>query len=313
MWCVIHVYSWVTHKLCVGKTQMWFFWCKEKLGCFDVMCCTWSDQSSSFTTFVVNYKALKPILGRHLFSGTGHFFIKNCEAWRASLLIFLANLSSLGHRHRMFYSCTMACITGMQMCEPTGHKPEHLHWHIFIIDILFLQTKQSTWMRLCANMGVKLSHTTYKNCSKHLSYATSKTNNQNCSLDDERWWQVGADAALTQPINFQTLNPSALHRLTMWDACWSASWVGLFLGVCLFFQCTSFLTERFHSLFAVGWNARNGVPVCTREEWSVIVNRVRCWDEFTFFQSSRDQLFFPLAHCREDFFVSTLFLSQTKI
>ncbi len=105
------------------------------------------------------------------------------------------------------------------MIPTGGHKPEHLHWHIFKIDILFLQTKQSTWMSLFANTGVKLSHTTYKNCSKHLSYATSKTNYQNCSLDDERWWQVGADATVTQPINFQSLNPSAMHRLTMWVAC----------------------------------------------------------------------------------------------
>jgi hypothetical protein len=105
MWfvlCVIHVYAWVTHKFRVGKTQMWFVWCKENLGCFYIMCCMWHDQSSpSLTTFVVNFKALKPILGRHLFSGTGLFlYIKHCEAWRASLIIFLANLSSLGHRHR---------------------------------------------------------------------------------------------------------------------------------------------------------------------------------------------------------------------
>ncbi len=62
MWCAIHVYAWVTHKLHVGKSQMWFVWCKKKLGFVDFMsCCMWHDQSSpSFTTFVVNYFDCSP-------------------------------------------------------------------------------------------------------------------------------------------------------------------------------------------------------------------------------------------------------------
>jgi hypothetical protein len=60
MWCAIHVCAWVTHKLHVAKTQMWFVGCKKNWVIF-MLCCMWHDQSSpSFTTFVVNYFDCSP-------------------------------------------------------------------------------------------------------------------------------------------------------------------------------------------------------------------------------------------------------------
>jgi len=89
-----------------------------------------------------------------------------------------------------------------------------------------------------------------------------------------------------------------------------SSCVGLFVGVSLFFPCSSLSRGRFRSL---GWKACKGVPVCSWEEWSVTINRVRCWNDFTFFKSGTWSAFFPVPHCREDFFAWTLYLLQTKI
>jgi hypothetical protein len=101
VWCVIHVYTWVTHKLRVGKTQMWFPWCKQKLGWFYVMCLhvAWPKFTIFFTTFVVNYKALKPILGRYLFSGMGHFFYKKLWSQEGQSCHIFSKFRLSGHRH----------------------------------------------------------------------------------------------------------------------------------------------------------------------------------------------------------------------
>ncbi len=94
---------------------------------------------------------------------------------------------------------------------------------------------------------------------------------------------------------------------------WSVSCSGLFLGVCLVFPWSSLLRGRFRSLFAVGWKARKGVPVCTWEECSVTINRFRCWDGFTFFQSLTWSAFFSPCSLPWRLLRLNLYLFSTKI